>query len=91
MSRRRVLVAVMCGIVACVVFVVLGEVTIGMAGRQVLRWIAAGVPLRGWRQAFASVFDFFARYFAIMSPLILLACVSGALFLARLLSRHAAA
>ena len=91
MSNRRVFVAVFLGIAVCVVVVVLGEIAIGIAGRQVVRWMAAGVPVTGWRQTFASVSDFFARYFAIMSPVILLASVTGALLVARTLSRHAAA
>jgi hypothetical protein len=90
-SGRRVLVAVLCGIAACIVLMVLGEVAIGMAGRQVLRWMADGVPLTGWRQTFVGISNFFARYFAIMSPLVFLLSVSGALFVARVLSRHAAA
>jgi hypothetical protein len=91
MSGRRLLVAVLSGVAACVALVIFGEAAIRIAGHQVVRWIASGVPLTGWRQTFAMVFDFLARYFAIMSPLILLACVSGALFLAGMMSRHAAA
>jgi hypothetical protein len=90
-SGRRQAVAIISGVAACAAFVILGEVAIGIAGRQVLRWLADGVPLTGWRQTFADITNFFARYFAIMSPLILLTCVGGALFLARALSRHVAA
>ena len=91
MSGKRVLVAVVCGFVTCVALVMLGEVAIGIAGRQVVRWLADGVPLTGWRHAFAATSDFFARYFALMSPLILVLSVSGAILAARALSKDATA
>src|SRR5262245_21015057 len=75
MSGKRQLVAVLSGVAACVLMVILGEIAIRLAGHQVLSWLAAGVPLTGWRQNFAATTDFFARYFAVMSPLLLLACV----------------
>ena len=91
MSRRQACVAVIGGLAVGVVVVVLGEVGIGIAGRQVLRWMAAGVPLIGWRHIFLGMSNFFARYFAIMSPLILVLSVTVALLVARSLLRHAAA
>ena len=90
MTIQQQLVAALVGVAVFVLLVVLGEVALRFAAQQVAQWLASGIPLTGWRQIFASVTYFFSRYFAVLSPLVLLACVSAAVALARAGGRRAA-
>ncbi|HEX7253832.1 MAG TPA: hypothetical protein VF376_13195 [Thermoanaerobaculia bacterium] len=90
MTIQQQLMAALMGVVVFVLFVVLGEIALRLAGHQIAEWLASGIPLTGWRQVFASVTNFFSRYFWVMSPLVLLACVSAAVALARGWGRRAA-
>jgi hypothetical protein len=91
MTIHQQLMAALVGVVVFVFIVLLGEIALGLASQQIKDWMASGVPLTGWRQSFAAIASFFSKYFAVMSPFVLLACVSAAVALARAWARRAAA
>jgi hypothetical protein len=91
MTIQQQLMAALLGVVVFVLIVLFGEIALGLASHQIAEWMASGVPLTGWRQTFAAIASFFSKYFAVMSPLVLLACVSASVALARAWARRAAA